>query len=80
MRRVWATVVAVWATLAIFGGLAWTRHAPAQPVAQATPASLVVKTKNGTQRFVVVGSTAVAPHATTQHGSDDGATDSTSDD
>lgn len=67
MRRVWATVVAVWATLAIVAGLAWTRHAPPQPLAQATPTTLVVKGKAGTQRLVVVGTTAAAaPHATTQ--------------
>ena len=67
MRRVWATVVAVWATLAIVAGLAWTRHVPAQPLAQPAPTTLVVKGKTGTQRFVVLGSTtAVAPHATTQ--------------
>jgi len=67
MRRVWATVVAVWATLAIVAGLAWTRHAPAPPLAQPFPATLVVKGKTGKQRFVVLGSTtAAAPHATTQ--------------
>jgi hypothetical protein len=67
MRRVWATVVAVWATLAIVAGLAWTRHVPAQPLAQPAPATLVVKGKNGTHRLVVLGSTtATAPHATTQ--------------
>jgi len=67
MRRVWATVVSVWATLAIVAGLAWTRHTPAQPVAQQAPATLVVKSKAG-QRFVVLRSTAAAtaPHATTQ--------------
>ena len=67
MRRVWATVVAVWATLALVAGLAWTRHAPPQPLAQtAAQTSLVVKGKNGTQRFVVVGTQASATHATTQ--------------
>jgi hypothetical protein len=70
MRRVWATVVAVWATLAIVAGLAWTRHAPVQPTTQpAAPTTLVVKGKNGTQRFVVVGTTSTAAtqsHATTQ--------------
>ena len=67
MRRVWTTVVAVWATLAIVAGLAWTRHVPAQPLAQPAPTTLVVKGKTGTQRFVVLGSTtSVAPHATTQ--------------
>ncbi len=67
MRRVWATVVAVWATLAIVAGLAWTRHVQAQPLAQPAPATLAVKGKNGTHRLVVLGSTAAtAPHATTQ--------------
>jgi hypothetical protein len=69
MRRVWATVVAVWATLAIVAGLAWTRHAPPQPVAQPAPTTLVVKSKNGTQRLVVLGTAATTTpttHATTQ--------------
>ena len=67
MRRVWAAVVAVWATLAIVTGLAWTRQTPVQPVARAAPTTLVVKSKSGTKRFVVVSSTsATAPHATTQ--------------
>ena len=64
MRRVWATVVSVWTMLAIVAGLAWTRHPPAQPLAQPRPVTLVVK-KAG-QRFVVLGPTAAAPHATTQ--------------
>ena len=67
MRRVWATVVAVWATLAIVAGLAWTRHVPAQPLAQPAPTTLVVKGKNGMHRIVLLGSTAAtAPHGTTQ--------------
>ncbi len=67
MRRVWATIVAVWATLAIVAGLAWARQAPVQPVAQPAATTLVVKSKSGTKQFVVVGSTAAtAPHATTQ--------------
>jgi hypothetical protein len=67
MRRVWATVVAVWATLAIVAGLAWTRQPPVQPAARPAATTLIVKGKSGTQRFVVVGSAAaVAPHATTQ--------------
>jgi hypothetical protein len=66
MRRVWASVVSVWAVLAIVAVIAWSR--PAAPVAQpqATPAVLVVKGKNGTQKLVVVKTTAAAPHATTQ--------------
>ena len=68
MRRVWTTVVAVWATLAIVAALAWTRQPPPRPLAQLAATTLVVKGKNGTtQRFVVLGSAAgAAPHATTQ--------------
>jgi hypothetical protein len=68
MRRVWATVVSVWAMLAIVGALAWTRQPPPRPLVQQAATTLVVKGKNGsTQRLVVLGSTtAAAPHATTQ--------------
>jgi len=68
MRRVWSTVVAVWATLAIVAVLAWTRQPPPYPLAQPAATTLVVKGKNGmSQRFVVLGSTAsAAPHATSQ--------------
>ena len=67
MRRAWAAIVAVWATLAIVAGLAWTRPAPVQQDAQPATTTLVVKSQSGTKRFVVVGSTAAtAPHATTQ--------------
>jgi hypothetical protein len=64
MRRVWATVVAFWAMLAIVGVIAWSRQAPA-PVSSATPTVQVVKGKNGKQQLVVVQPTAAA-HATTQ--------------
>jgi hypothetical protein len=66
MRRVWASVVSVWAVLAIVAVLAWTR--PANPVAQPqpTPTVLVVKGKHGTQRLVVLKAAAPAVHATTQ--------------
>jgi hypothetical protein len=66
MRRVWATVVSLWAVLAIVAVLAWSR--PTAPVAQpqSTPTVLVVKGKNGTQRLVVLKATGPAPHATTQ--------------
>lgn len=67
MRRVWTTVVAVWATLAIVAALAWTRQPPPRPLAQPVATTLVVKGKHGTQRFVVLGPAASAPpHATTQ--------------
>lgn len=68
MRRVWAAVLSVWATISVVGVLAWT-NAPARPLAQPSPTTLVVKGKNGTQRFVVVGSaatTSTASHATTR--------------
>ena len=63
MRRVWASVAAVWATIAIFAALVWTRPAPA-PTPQPTPTTFVVKGKNGTTRLVVA-SPAPAVHATT---------------
>jgi hypothetical protein len=67
MRRVWATIVSVWATLAIVATLAWTHPPTPRPLAQIAPTTLVIKGKNGTtQRVLVVGSTAAAPHATTQ--------------
>jgi hypothetical protein len=63
MRRVWAAVLSVWATIAIVGVLAWT-NAPFRTASQATPQTYVVTTKNGKQ-VVVLSSTATAPHATT---------------
>lgn len=53
MRRVWSAVLAVWATIAIVGVLAWT-HAPAQPVAQGTPTTVVVRGPNGTTHLAQV--------------------------
>ena len=65
MRRVWASVVSVWAVLALVAVLAWSR--PSAPVApQATPTVLHVKGKNGTQKLVVLKTTGGVPHATTQ--------------
>ena len=65
MRRIWATVVSVWAVLAIVAVLAWSR--PSAPTAQpqATPTVLIVKGKNGTQKLVVLKATGAAAHATT---------------
>jgi hypothetical protein len=65
MRRVWATVVSVWATIAIVAVLAWTRAQAPAPVTGATPTVMLVKSKNGKQRLVVV-QTAPPAHATTQ--------------
>ena len=64
MRRVWTTVVGVWAVLAIVAVLAWS-HRPPSPLPQATPTVLVVKGKNGKQQLVVAKAPAAA-HATTQ--------------
>lgn len=66
MRRVWATVVSVWAVLAIVAVLAWSRAPTPSAQPQATPAVLVVKGKNGKQRLIVVKAPAAASHATTQ--------------
>jgi anti-sigma-K factor RskA len=66
MRRLWATVVSVWAVLAIVAVLAWSRPATPSAQPQASPTVLVVKGKNGTQQLVVVNSPATPPHATTQ--------------
>ena len=63
MRRVWAAVLSVWATIAIVGVLAWT-NAPFRSAAQSTPQTLVV-TKNGKQQLVVLSSPTTAAHATT---------------
>jgi hypothetical protein len=68
MRRVWASVVSVWAVLAIVAALAWTRHPPAPLASPTIATTLLVNGKNGTtQRMVVVGAaSAAATHATTQ--------------
>jgi len=66
MRRVWATVVGVWATVAIVAVLAWSHAQAPSPVGGATtPTVVVVKGKNGKQRLVVV-QPAGGAHATTQ--------------
>ena len=59
MRRVWASVLAVWALLALVAVLAWTR-APT-PVSQQAARVVVVHTANGPRRILV----APAAHTTT---------------
>lgn len=59
MRRVWASVLAVWALLAVVAVLAWTR--PPTPVAQQGARVVVVHTANGPRRVLL----APAAHATT---------------
>ena len=68
MRRVWATVVAVWIMLAIVAVLAWTRQPPPRVVSSPVAATVLVRGKNGSaQRVVVLGATTTpAAHATTQ--------------
>ncbi len=66
MQRIWATVLSVWAMLAIVTVLAWTHPTPT--AAPSTPAAqtLVVKGANGKQQVVLVQpASAGAPHATT---------------
>jgi hypothetical protein len=53
MRRVWAAVVTVWATLAVFAVLAWS-HQGAPASSQATPVTIVVPGKNGKPHRVQV--------------------------
>ena len=59
MRRVGASVLSVWALLALVAVLAWTR-APA-PASQQGARVVVVQTPNGPRRILV----APAAHATT---------------
>jgi hypothetical protein len=65
MRRLWATIVAVWATLAIVGFLAWTRPQPAASPTRAVATSVVVTGRNGVAHILVVRQPPTA-HATTQ--------------
>ena len=64
MRRVWAAVLSVWATIAIVGVLAWT-NAPLRSASPAAPQTFVIKTKNGKQQVVLLSSATSAAHATT---------------
>ena len=68
MRAVWATVLSVWALLAVVAFLAWTRQQPAPAVSpQSIPGAVIVKNKNGTSRLVIVsGAGSTATHATTK--------------
>ena len=67
MRRVWASLVAVWATLAIVAALAWSRIPPPSAQPAGVSRTLVVKTKNGKSHVVVVKSNATP--VTTTHSS-----------
>jgi hypothetical protein len=84
MRRVWAAVLAVWATIAIVGVLAWSHPQPSVS-AQGTSMTVVVQGKNGKRQLARVvalptGSPAVAsthsstvPATTTTGGAGSGA-------
>ena len=65
MRRVWATIVTVWAIVAIVGFLGWTRSPAGVPHSQVVPARIVITGRNGVSHVVVVRQ-AVPAHATTQ--------------
>jgi cyanate permease len=68
MRTIWATVLSVWALLAVVAFLAWTRQQPAPAgTSQSVPGAVLVKNKNGTTSLVVVsGAGSTATHATTK--------------
>ena len=67
MRRVWASVITVWATLAVVAALAWS-HQPVAAAPQATPVTILVPGKNGGkphQVRVLVLPTGSAAHSAT---------------
>ena len=66
MRAVWASLVAVWATLAIVAVLAWSQM-PTHTLRSATAQTLVIRGKNGKSHVVVVKSNATP--VTTTHSS-----------
>jgi hypothetical protein len=66
MRRIWAAVLAVWATLAIIAALAWSHPTTAQGP-QATPVTIFVPGKHGRPHAVrvLVSAPGTATHAST---------------
>ena len=67
MRRVWASVITVWATLAVVAALAWS-HQPVASAPHATPVTILVPGKNGGkphQVRVLVLPTGSAAHSAT---------------
>jgi len=61
MRRVWASLVAVWATLAIVAALAWSH--PMQSAAPQTTQRVLVNGPRGVRRVVLLPGTTA--HTTT---------------
>ena len=69
MRRVWAAVLAVWATIAIVGVLAWS-HPQTSVSAQGTAMTVVVQGKNGQRQLArVVALPAGSPAVASTHSS-----------
>ncbi len=68
MRTIWATVLSVWALLAVVAFLAWTRQQPTPAgTSQTIPGAVIVKGKNGTSRLVVVsGAGSTTAHTATR--------------
>ncbi|HET8529379.1 MAG TPA: hypothetical protein VFL60_10740 [Gaiellaceae bacterium] len=64
MQRVWIAVASVWAMLLLVAVLAWS-YAPAGPLPQAQPHTIVVRGANGKQQLVVVQPPAGQTHAST---------------
>jgi cyanate permease len=65
MRKIWASVLATWALLAVLAVLAWTRPQPTAST-QTIPAAVVVKGANGKSSLVVVKGGGTTSHATTR--------------
>jgi hypothetical protein len=64
MRRVWAAVITVWATLAVVAALAWS-HQPVAGAPRATPVTILVPGKNGGKPHQVRG--LVLPQGSAAH-------------
>jgi hypothetical protein len=66
MRRIWAAVISVWATLAIAAGLAWTWH-PAPPAPTGTvPATAGASGTASGKASATIPISAATTHATTR--------------
>ena len=68
MRRVWAAVISVWATLSIAAGIAWTSH-PVTP-ASSGQTTVAAGTNGATTRksatTIQVSAAAAGTHTTTR--------------
>ena len=68
MRRVWAAVISVWATLAIAAGIAWTRQPVTPAPSVPTPVAVAVNHTTSGKGFVSapVSTAAAATHTITR--------------